>query len=82
MKTTESNGRAKTRDVREENRELLMGTWIGVALIVELLIAEGILDRENLLLLLGQFEAAAPGWRKTALAGLRAFIERGLPIDL
>jgi hypothetical protein len=45
MKTTESNGRAKTRDVREENRELLMGTWIGIALIVELLIAQGILDR-------------------------------------
>jgi hypothetical protein len=82
MKTAESNGRAKTRDVREENRELLMGTWIGVALIVELLIAEGILDRENLLLLLGQFEAAAPGWRKTALAGLRAFIERGFSIEV
>jgi len=81
MKTTESNGRAKTRDVREENRELLMGTWIGIALIVELLIAQGILDREKLLLLLGEFEAVAPGWRKTALAGLRAFIERGFSIE-
>jgi hypothetical protein len=39
-------------------------------------------DREKLLLLLGEFEAVAPGWRKTALAGLRAFIERGFSIEV
>jgi len=71
----------KTRDSREENRELLMGTWIGIALIVEMLIAQEVMERENLLALLAQFEEAAPGWRKTALAGLRLFIERGFPLN-
>jgi hypothetical protein len=35
-----------------ETRELLLGTWIGVALIVELLIARLDLPREELLLAL------------------------------
>jgi hypothetical protein len=71
----------KTRDSREENRELLMGTWIGIALIVEVLITHDVIDRESLLALLAQFEEAAPSWRKTALAGLRMFIERGFPLN-
>jgi hypothetical protein len=67
---------------REETRELMMGTWIGIALIVEMLISHNLIDREDLLLLLSQFEAAAPGIRGTALAGIRAFIERGFTLTV
>jgi hypothetical protein len=61
----------------DETRELLIGTWIAVALIVEVLIKRYDVPREELLLLLAEAEAAAKGKRTTALAGLRLLIERG-----
>ena len=60
-----------------EARELLIGTWIGVALIADTLVEHGILSREELLLILSQTEEAASDKRRTALAGLRLLISRG-----
>lgn len=62
---------------KTENRELLLGTWIAIALIVELLIEKYDLPREELMLLLADAEAVALGRRRTALAGMRLLIERG-----
>jgi hypothetical protein len=61
-----------------ETRELLIGTWIVVAVIVERLIERDILSREELLSLLAEAQAAAPDRRATTFAGLRLLIERGL----
>jgi hypothetical protein len=60
-----------------ETRELLLGTWIGVALVVEMLVAKDLISREELLLLLGDAEDAVCRERRTSLAGLRMLIERG-----
>ena len=60
-----------------ETRELLLGTWIALALIVEVLIDEMDLSREDLLLMIGSAEALARGKRRTALSGIRLLIERG-----
>ena len=61
----------------QETRELLLGTWIGVALVVEMLVAKDLISREDLLLLLGDAEDAVCRERRTSLAGLRMLIERG-----
>ena len=61
----------------QETRELLLGTWIGVALVVEMLVAKELISREELLLLLGDAEDAVCRERRTSLAGLRMLIERG-----
>ena len=61
----------------QETRELLLGTWIGVALLVEMLVAKQLISREELLLLLGDAEDAVCRERRTSLAGLRMLIERG-----
>jgi hypothetical protein len=61
----------------QETRELLLGTWIGVALLVEMLVAKELISREELLLLLGDAEDAVCRERRTSLAGLRMLIERG-----
>jgi len=61
----------------DETRELLIGTWVGVAMIVEMLIEQGLVSREDLLLLLSRAQMAAPDRRSTALAGLRLLVERG-----
>ena len=62
----------------KETRELLLGTWISVALIVEVLIERHDLPREELLLLLSDAQAAAPRRpTRTAIAGMRLLIERG-----
>lgn len=57
-----------------EARELLIGTWIGIALLADMLIEHGVLPREELLLILAQTEEAASDKRRTALAGLRLLI--------
>jgi len=62
---------------KAEARELLLGTWIGVALIVELLVERFDLPREELLLKLSEAQAAAKPGKSTALAGMRLLIERG-----
>ena len=61
----------------QETRELLLGTWIGVALVVEMLVAKDLISREELLLLLGDAEDAVCRERRTSLAGLRMLNERG-----
>lgn len=64
----------------KETRELLLGTWTAIALIVESLIKRDSLSREELMLALAEAQAAAPrDRRRTAFAGLRLLIERGFP---
>ena len=63
---------------RDETRELLVGTWTAVALVVDVLIKQDALCREELVVMLAEAEAAAPrDRRRTAFAGLRFLIERG-----
>jgi hypothetical protein len=61
----------------DETRELLIGTWVAMAMIVETLIERDLVSREELMLLLSRAEAAARDRRSTALAGLRILVERG-----
>ena len=61
----------------DEARELLLGTWIGVAIVVEMLIARQLVHREELMLLLSQAQTASSDRRSTAFAALRLLIERG-----
>jgi hypothetical protein len=60
-----------------EARELLIGTWIGIAHLADTLIEHGVLSRGELLRTLSQIEEAASDKRRTALAGLRMLISRG-----
>jgi hypothetical protein len=60
-----------------EARELLIGTWIGIAHLADTLIVHGVLSRGELLRTLSQIEEAASDNRRTALAGLRLLISRG-----
>ena len=62
---------------RNEMRELLVGTWIGVALIVEGLVHSGMIAREDLVVPLSQAEALAKDQRRVALTALRRLIEHG-----
>jgi hypothetical protein len=62
----------------EEAQELLIGTWVGVALLANMLIENGALSKEELLWTLSQIEAMASDNRRTALANLRRLITRGL----
>ena len=61
----------------DETRELLIGTWIAMAMVVEMLIEQELVSREELLLLLSRAETAARDRRSTAIAGLRLLVERG-----
>ena len=61
----------------DETGELLIGTWIAVAMVVEMRIEQELVSREELLLLLARAEAAARDRRSTAIAGLRLLVERG-----
>jgi len=61
----------------DETRELLIGTWIAMAMVVEMLIEQELVSREELLLLLSRAEGAAGDRRSTAIAGLRLLVERG-----
>src|SRR4051794_4901720 len=60
-----------------EARELLIGTWIGIAHLADTLIEHGVLSRGELLRTLLQIEESASDRRRTALAGLRLLISRG-----
>jgi hypothetical protein len=59
---------------RDELRETLVGTWFAVALIVELLIASEVAEREYILALLSEFENRARPERRTALSAIRKMI--------
>jgi hypothetical protein len=60
-----------------EARELLIGTWISIALLADTLIEHGVLSKEEMLRPLSQIEEAASDRRRTALAGIRLLISRG-----
>jgi hypothetical protein len=60
-----------------EARELLIGTWIGIAHLADTLIENGVLSRGELLRTLSQIGEAASDERRTALAGLQLLIGRG-----
>src|SRR4051812_29998504 len=62
----------------DEAQELLIGTWVGVALLANMLIENAVLSKDELLWTLSQIEEAASDNRRTALAGLRRLISRGL----
>jgi len=63
--------------ITDETRELLIGTWVGVAMVVEMLIEQELVSREDLLLLLSRAQMATSDRRSTAIAGLRLLVERG-----
>jgi hypothetical protein len=61
----------------EEFRELLLGTWLGVALIAEELVQADAVRRGDLLVRLGEGLAVARGRRRTSLAAMHKFISEG-----
>jgi hypothetical protein len=61
----------------QETPELLLGTWVTMALLVEILIDRGTVTREELLCLLAQAEGLSRDRRRTAIAGVRLLVERG-----
>ena len=61
----------------EDFRELLAGTWIGVALIAEYFIQTGTADRFQVAGVLSQAEALAQHPRRIPLTAMRKLIERG-----
>jgi hypothetical protein len=58
----------------DELRESLVGTWFAVALILELLIASEIAEREYVAALLSELENRARPERRTALSAIRKII--------
>jgi hypothetical protein len=66
----------------DELRELVAGTWLGVACIVELLIDENIVSRDALKSLLSAGENRTHDHRRRAgIAGLRRLIDSGPASD-
>jgi hypothetical protein len=61
----------------DEARELLVGTWIGITLIAEMLIRNGAARREDLVSVLSDAEALARDQRRIALTALRKLIANG-----
>jgi hypothetical protein len=57
-----------------ETRELLVGTWTGIALIVDVLVRQGATPREHLIAALSDAEALARDRRRIALSALRKLI--------
>jgi hypothetical protein len=61
----------------DEVRELLVGTWTGIALLIESLVQARAVERGDLVLPLSQAEALAKDRRRIALTALRKLIEDG-----
>ena len=61
----------------DEARELLVGTWIGIALIAEVLIQQGAARREDVVSVLSDAEALARDRRRIALTALRKLTKDG-----
>lgn len=66
-----------TQDQQDEVHELMLGTWIVLALVIEIMIDRGTFRREELSHLLAQAEGLAEDRRRTAIAGVRLLMERG-----
>ena len=62
---------------RDETRELLVGTWIGIALIAEVLIQQGAARREDVVSVLSDAEALSRDRRRIALTALRKLTKDG-----
>jgi hypothetical protein len=62
---------------RDETRELLVGTWIGIALIAEILIQQGAARREDVVSALSNAEALSRDGRRIALTALRKLTQDG-----
>ena len=65
----------------DDVRELLAGTWFGMALILELMIAGSVADRREVIGLLSRFERGAKPPRQAGLAALRKIIETASATD-
>jgi len=63
-------------DSADEIRELLVGTWTGIAVLAEVFIDAGFVAREEILETMSAAEAVARDRRDVALRGIRVFIER------
>jgi hypothetical protein len=57
-----------------EMRELLVGTWTGIALIAHVIIQQGVVPRDDLIATLSDAEALARDRRRIALSALRKLI--------
>jgi len=62
----------------DEIRELLVGTWTGIALITEILIQEAAVRREDVVSALSDAERLAKDRRRISLTALRKLMEMGL----
>ena len=62
---------------RDETRELLVGTWIGIALITEIMIQQGAARREDVVSVLSDAEALSRDRRRIALTALRKLTKDG-----
>ena len=60
-----------------EIRALLSGTWGVLAMLIEILIDDDLVSREELLLILSRAERSAMDQRATVFSGLRLLIESG-----
>ena len=70
----------KGRRKRENLQAMLLGALIGVSLIADTLVREGVVERERLVEALAQAEALAKDGRFYSLSALRRLIERGFRI--
>jgi hypothetical protein len=61
--------------VRDEFRETQVGTWFATALVIELLIAHGVVDRDEAIATLSHFERQTRRGRRTALGAIRRMLE-------
>lgn len=59
-----------------EMRELLIGTWTGTALIIDMLVEDGAVERQNVIDRLSEAEALAKDRRGLAISALRRLIEK------
>lgn len=62
---------------RDEAHELMIGTWLAMALLIEMLVDRGVVTREDLLLMFGNAELASRDTRRTAFSAMRLIVERG-----
>jgi hypothetical protein len=57
-----------------EMRELLVGTWTGIALIADVIIQKGVVPRDEFIATLSDAEALAKDRRRVSLSALRKLI--------
>ena len=65
----------RDRIISRDTQELLVGTWVGVSLIADTLVREGVIEREALAAPLAEAAMLAKGHRRAALAALLFLID-------